>query len=271
MEGGRVGSQNGDGLHTFSYPFYVALSRSQHGLLGPDRPVHRPSEPGRPATAARWSSAGWVAGNFFHVLGVKPHIGRVLTPEDDRPEWRRRVVVLQHDFWQARYAGRQDVVGSTIRLNGAPFTVVGVAAPEFGGTNAGLLTQMWAPVTARTALSPDLARRPEERALCVVLPVRPPEAAASRLAQAEAAMRVLHDQRKQEELQGEFFPKFPDTEGPLSPPDALARSGRSRALGAAADVRAPARRAAVAGRRRAAHRVHERGGAAARARRGAPA
>ena len=119
---------------------------------------------------------GWVAGNFFQVLGVKPFIGRVLTAEDDQLGNGSPVVVLQYDFWQSRYGGREDVLGSTVRLNGAPFTVVGVAAPEFGGTNAGLLTQLWAPVTAKTALAPGLAGGPEERALCVVLSVRPLEA-----------------------------------------------------------------------------------------------
>jgi hypothetical protein len=72
---------------------------------------------------------GWVAGNFFQTLGVRPHIERVLTPEDDRLGNSNPVVVLQYDFWRNRFAGRPEVVGSTIRLNGAPFTVAGVAAP----------------------------------------------------------------------------------------------------------------------------------------------
>jgi putative ABC transport system permease protein len=70
-------------------------------------------------------------------LGVKPHIGRLFAADDDLPGDGRHVVVLQYDFWQVRYDGRQDVLGSTIRLNGTPFTVVGVAAPNFEGTNPG--------------------------------------------------------------------------------------------------------------------------------------
>ena len=119
------------------------------------------------------------------------------------------MVVLQHDFWQARYAGRQDVVGSTIRLNGAPFTVVGVAAPEFGGTNAGLLTQLWAPVN-RGSLWPPIKAETRERAASwfyLFARLKP----GVTLEQAQAAMRVLHDQRKEEEVKGEFFAKFPDT------------------------------------------------------------
>ena len=87
---------------------------------------------------------------------------------------------------------------------------MGVAAPEFGGTNAGLLTQLWAPVNARTALAPDSAQDlKNERYAWFYLFARMKPGVT--LPQAEAAMRVLHDQRKQEELQGEFFAKFPDT------------------------------------------------------------
>src|SRR6185503_13448223 len=150
----------------------------------------------------------WVAGNFFQVLGVKPHIGRVLASDDDVS--RSAVVVLQYDFWQTRYAGRQDVIGSTIRLNGAPFTIAGVAAPEFGGTNAGLLTQLWAPVTAKTTLTPDFkADLENERYHWFYLFARLKPGMT--LEQAQSAMRVLHQQRKEEEVKGEFFAKFPDT------------------------------------------------------------
>ncbi len=103
-----------------------------------------------------------------------------------------------------------EVVGSTIRLNGAPFTVVGVAAPEFAGTNAGLLTQIWAPMTTKTTLAPDVADDlKNERYAWFYLFARLKPGVT--LEQAQAAMRVLHEQRKQEELTGEFFPKFPDT------------------------------------------------------------
>ena len=207
MEGGRVGSQNGDGLHTFSHPMYVAFRDRNtvfSGITGQytERLSALADERGEMVETA------WVAGNFFQVLGVKPHIGRVLASDDDVS--RRAVVVLQYDFWQTRYAGRPDVIGTTIRLNGAPFTIAGVAAPEFGGTNAGLLTQLWAPVTAKTTLTPDFkADLENERYHWFYLFARlKPDVT---LEQAQTAMRVLHHQRKEEEVKGEFFAKFPDT------------------------------------------------------------
>ena len=209
MEGGRVGSQNGDGLHTFSYPMYVAF-RDQNtvfsGLTG--QYAERLSLVA--ADRGELVETGWVAANFFHVLGVKPFIGRVLTADDDRQGGGAPVVVLQYDFWQSRFGGQHDVLGSTVRLNGSPFTVIGVTAPEFGGTNAGLLTQLWAPVTAKTLMTPTWAEDlKNERSHWFYLFARLKPGMT--IERAQASMRVLHDQRKQEEVQGEFFTKFPDT------------------------------------------------------------
>jgi predicted permease len=209
MEGGRIGSQNGDGLHTFSYPMYLAFrdrNRVLAGLTGQyqDRPSMVSGE------RAELVDMSWAAANFFTVLGVRPHLGRVLTSEDDKAENGNPVAVLQYDFWRTRYDGRPDVVGSTIRLNGAPFTIIGIAAPEFAGTNAGVITQIWAPVTARTAIDPDWPESlKNERSAWFYLVGRLKPGVTT--AQAQASMRVLHQQRKQEELTGEFFSKFPDT------------------------------------------------------------
>src|SRR5262245_25088253 len=94
MESGRVGSQNGDGLHTFSYPMFLAFRDRNtvfSGLTGQytDRLSLMAGERGE------LIEAGWVAANFFQVLGVKPFIGRVLTADDDRGEAGATVVVLQ--------------------------------------------------------------------------------------------------------------------------------------------------------------------------------
>jgi predicted permease len=207
MEGGRVGSQNGDGLHTFSHPMYVAF-RDRNTVFSGITGQYTERLSALADERGEMVETGWVAGNFFQVLGVKPHLGRVLASDDDVS--RNAVVVLQYDFWQTRYAGRQDVVGSTIRLNGAPFTIAGVAAPEFGGTNAGLLTQLWAPVTAKTTLTPEFkADLENERYHWFYLFARLKPGVT--IEQAQTAMRVLHQQRKEEEVKGEFFAKFPDT------------------------------------------------------------
>ncbi len=74
-----------------------------------------------------------VSGNFFRVLGVEPRLGRGFRPDEDQVPGRDAVVVLGPDFWRHEFASDPGVVGKTIRLNGTPFTVIGVAPDEFPG------------------------------------------------------------------------------------------------------------------------------------------
>ena len=70
-----------------------------------------------------------VTASVFRVLGVEALIGRTFTDEEERR--RDRVVVLRHEFWQRRFGGDRSLVGKSITLTGAPFTVVGVMPPDF--------------------------------------------------------------------------------------------------------------------------------------------
>ena len=75
-------------------------------------------------------------GGFFDTLGVSPAIGRLLTPEDDAVG-APAVAVTDYEFWQTEYGGRPDILGATIRLDGKPFTIVGVTERGFFGLNVG--------------------------------------------------------------------------------------------------------------------------------------
>jgi predicted permease len=75
-----------------------------------------------------------VSGSYFGGLGVQATLGRPLTDEDDR-EAASPVALLSHPAWQSRFGGDPAALGRSILLNGAPFTIVGVAAEEFTGTD----------------------------------------------------------------------------------------------------------------------------------------
>jgi predicted permease len=74
-----------------------------------------------------------VSGNFFHVLGVEPRLGRGFREDEDQVPGRDAVMVLGPDFWRHEFAGDPTVVGRIVRLNGTPFTVIGVAPDSFPG------------------------------------------------------------------------------------------------------------------------------------------
>ncbi len=84
-------------------------------------------------------------GNYFSALGIQPVLGRTFTEEDDRPGDGNAVAVLSHRTWQRRF-GAADVLGKTLRLNGQPFTVIGVAAPAFLGLTRIVTPELWVPM-----------------------------------------------------------------------------------------------------------------------------
>jgi putative ABC transport system permease protein len=77
---------------------------------------------------------------FFLTLRSPPLYGRAFSEADEKPG-NGRVVILLHGFWLTHFGGRPEVVGTTIELNGAPYTIVGVMGPEFqrGGSRQMLM------------------------------------------------------------------------------------------------------------------------------------
>lgn len=94
-----------------------------------------------------------VTGNYFQVLGVRPHAGRVLTPEDDRRDQTGPAAVLSYRYWQSSFGG-EPVLGHTIRVSKLPFNIVGVAPREFFGVTVGESPDLWIPMSTQPAIMP---------------------------------------------------------------------------------------------------------------------
>jgi predicted permease len=208
-DGIRPGGNWGDGRRTFPYPTYLALrDRTTSvfaGLTGQRVESVALQEDGQSAMVP----VAMVAGNYFQVLGVRPHLGRLLTPDDDRMLNGHPVAVLQYDLWRSQYQGRQDIVGATIRLNGSTFTIIGVAAAGFEGTNVGVPTKVFVPVTMQPTIAPTNPPLFEERTAWFYLLARIKPGVS--LAEAEAAAKVVYRQRQEEELNQPYFGKFPES------------------------------------------------------------
>jgi putative ABC transport system permease protein len=96
----------------------------------------------------------FVSGNFFRTFGVQPWIGRLTTDTDD-VVGAPPVAVMSYRIWQEKYGSDRSVVGATYQINGHPFTVIGVAPPEFYGAKlAGwAMPDFWLPITSENILA----------------------------------------------------------------------------------------------------------------------
>jgi predicted permease len=104
--------------------------------------------------AAEKVSVELVSGDYFDVLGVRPAVGRVLGPDDDRTEMGHPLVVLGYSYWQRRFGGDPGIVGRQVRLDGMPMTVVGVSAAGFHSVDRGQDDDVRVPMTMKRLLTP---------------------------------------------------------------------------------------------------------------------
>jgi putative ABC transport system permease protein len=90
----------------------------------------------------------WTNSSFFNTLGVPLLLGRPFTDADDRrgggPDGA--VAILSYGFWQRHFGGATNVVGRTLTLDTVPFTVIGVAPPDFFGLEVGHAFDVYAPL-----------------------------------------------------------------------------------------------------------------------------
>jgi putative ABC transport system permease protein len=98
-----------------------------------------------------------VSGNYFNTLGVKVTRGRVLIAADDAARGANPVAVISDDLWQRGFSADANVVGKSVKVNGYPFTVVGVAPPEFTGVETGRTIDVWLPLSMAAQADPTLA------------------------------------------------------------------------------------------------------------------
>ncbi len=86
-----------------------------------------------------------VTGKYFELTGIKPSLGRLLTPADDVSNGGHPVVVISHGAWQRRFGGDPAIVGKVVKVNGAAFSIIGVAPEGFTGTEAFFAAEYWVP------------------------------------------------------------------------------------------------------------------------------
>jgi predicted permease len=87
-----------------------------------------------------------VTGNYFNMLGVRPLLGRFLSPSDEQTDHAKEFAVLSYACWKSRFDGDPKIVGSIVRVNKHPYTVIGVAPAAFHGTEKFFWPEVWLPI-----------------------------------------------------------------------------------------------------------------------------
>jgi putative ABC transport system permease protein len=96
----------------------------------------------------------FATGNYFDVLGLEPARGRFFLPEEDETPESHPVAVLSHGLWKRKFGSDPKVLGSMIRLNGHPYTVVGVAPDGYKGVTVIFGPDLWVPTMMQRQLAP---------------------------------------------------------------------------------------------------------------------
>src|SRR5437763_75329 len=99
----------------------------------------------------RRSFAFLTSENYFPMMGAQPFRGRFYNAEECKPNANIAVVVASYGFWK-RNGGRADFVGSTLHVNGQPYTVVGITPDGFSGASALVAPDIWVPLGMRSQL-----------------------------------------------------------------------------------------------------------------------
>ena len=134
----------------YSYPLYKEL-RDHNAVfsgLAAAATDHRVEVAAQEAdTNAEKVIGRMVSGNYFNVLGLQAAAGRLFSDSDDTAEAANPVAVLGYSYWQRKYATSPSIIGSVVRLNGFPFTIVGIAPPGFAGDVVGEEMAVFVPLS----------------------------------------------------------------------------------------------------------------------------
>jgi macrolide transport system ATP-binding/permease protein len=187
--------KNNPGLHSsmtmFSYPEYTSYRDSSQVFSGLTAWAIQRMTLGSGAEA-EGIQVLLVAGNYFSALEAEMAAGRSFTPAECQTTGASPVVVLSHRLWQRRFGSDPNIVGKSVILNRLSFTVIGIAARDFTGTELNV-PDVWVPLTMQAQLMQTRDVLPEQHLWWLQLVGRMKPGVSQ--AQAEAEMLLLAGQQ----------------------------------------------------------------------------
>lgn len=195
-----------DHLHSFSGMIAIAVDQLRLTDAG-GTAIPRTSDTGsligrlgllRPAVSnAESASTFIVSKNYFSVLGIAPLRGRTFNSMSRTELAASPCVLISENYWQRRFSGNAAVLGKSIRLNGAAFTIIGITPHSFVGTSIAV-PDFWLPLELDPVVHPEEHRLNDRDHLCCRVFGRLAAGVSMRQAQAETTLltshlRTLHD------------------------------------------------------------------------------
>jgi predicted permease len=183
----KMGSR-GNTLPLVSYPNYRDFRDRNSVLTGLAGIGFIPASVGPKGNCQRmWGLT--VTGNYFELLGVKPLAGRLLQPEDDKVRGGHPVMVLSYTGWQTRFGGDPNIIGAKVQVNGREFTVLGITAKGFFGTELMMAPEIYFSMAMQKELwaGEDLQERRSARNFFAVGRLKP----GISMAEAESALNGI--------------------------------------------------------------------------------
>jgi predicted permease len=193
---GHYNTYGGDDKDYFSYPMYRDLREKNQVLQAL-------IANGQENVAVSWNnkpdmaSCELVSGNYFEALGIRPALGRLIVPSDEAQN-ANLVVVLSFAYWKTHFGSDPNVINQTLLVNTQPFTIIGVAPPNFRSIVAGSIEDVFVPVTAKAIVTPRWQDLENRRSHWITLSGRLNPGVSLR--QAQAAMDPLWHALRAEEL-----------------------------------------------------------------------
>jgi predicted permease len=144
---------DGDDTEIFSYPIYQGLAKNTSVFSGVIARYQFPASLADNGQTDR-ASGELVSGNYFETLGVRPALGRLLTPEDDQVQGAHPVAVLSHGYWTQHFGGDPGVLNRTVLINSTEMTIVGVSQAGFTGIQVGQTPDLFVPMMMKGQMTP---------------------------------------------------------------------------------------------------------------------
>jgi len=136
-----------------SYPDYLDLRDRNQSFE--DLIAYNGSQAGLDTGQGKDASRAWTyetTGNYFDALGIQPYLGRFFHSSDEHGPNSAPYIVLGYSYWHTHFQDDPGVVGRTVRLNEYPFTIIGIAPPDFHGTLVFFFPDLFVPLVNREQL-----------------------------------------------------------------------------------------------------------------------